>query len=120
LTTLAIDTTTGDLSVVNNELVFLSGGDEVTQRLSSRLRMIAGEWFLDTLKGVDYRGIVWVKGMSQTLIAAEFKRNIITTPGVAALLAYEQTFDVPTRKLSVNLSAQPIDGDVIDFSGVFG
>jgi hypothetical protein len=116
VTTIAIDPVTGDLQVASNQLVLLDGPDQVTQQLRSRLRMIAGEWFLDPTRGVDYRGVVWVKGVSDSLVAAEFKRNILTVPGVLQLIAYSQT--LTGRQLAPAFTVQSVDGTTIKIQDV--
>lgn len=113
--TLMLDPVTHDLAVINNKLVLVSGADEVTQRLRSRLKMFRGEWFLDLTKGVPYRTEIFVKGISSERIAAAIKMEILTTPGVLQLLSYSQSIDGATRKLNIDFEVLTSDGEIIIF-----
>lgn len=119
MTDIKLNETTNDLAVEGNELVLITGADEVEQRLRNRLRMYRGEWFLDTLRGVPYRQTVLAKGMSLERIAAAIKREILTTSGVLALLSYDQSFDSAQRNLTVSFQVQATDGAVVEIDGVF-
>lgn len=114
--TLKLDPLTHDLAISNNKLSLISGADEVTQRLRSRLKMFRGEWFLDLNKGVPYRTEVFVKGISTERIASAIKREILTTPGVLQLLSYSQSLDGASRLLSVDFQVLTSDGEIIFFS----
>lgn len=116
MTDIAIDETTGDLAIANNQLVLIAGADEVTQRVRARLRMIRGEWFLNPAKGVPFRETIWVKGMPLTRIAAAIKREVLHVSGVLELLSYEQTFDSALRKLTVSLDIRATDDTIIQVS----
>lgn len=116
MTTIKLDPLTNDLAVENNELILITGADEVTQRLRARLKMFRGEWFLGVNRGVPYRQEIFVKGVSSDRIAAAIKREILTTSGVLQLLSYDQEFDGATRRLNINFRIQASDGEIIDFS----
>lgn len=111
---LKIDDTSGDLAVVNNQWVLIpGGGNQVLQAVRSRLRAIRGEWFLDPTVGPDYFGIIWVKGMPETIRSAELKRQIMTVPGVLDLQAFSAVLDTATRLYTVSFSALSTDGTPI-------
>lgn len=116
---LALDTF-GELDWVGNDLYFVTGADAVAQHLKIRLRLIRGEWFLDTRAGVPYYSQIWVKNPNLSAIEAVFRQAIITTPGVEKLERYDQSFEVSTREFSISFTAK-LEGDDIprDFSEVF-
>lgn len=109
-----------DLAIVNNDLVLISGADEVTQNLRSRLRTYEGEWFLDTTIGLPYYREIFVKRQKPERIAAYFKREILKTPGVLALLQFEQDQVAATRQLNISFTAQAIDGEILPVNEVVG
>jgi hypothetical protein len=105
-----------DIAVAGNNLVLVTGADEVVQRLKSRLKLYASEWFLEPARGLPYKTEIFRKGISPDRIAAFFKREILLTPGVLQLLEYRQEIDAATRHLTIDFKAQASDATIIEIS----
>lgn len=105
-----LQTATGDLAVTNNTLTFVTGADEVKQRLTQRLRTFLGEWFLDQSRGIPYFQEIMKKNPSSTIVEAIFKNEILGTPGVLAIEYFKITVDNVTRRLYLELKVQAVDG----------
>lgn len=86
----------GDLVLTNDET-----GETESQRLAIRFRMARGEWFLDRRKGNPIRDELRNKNPDLGRIEALTKELILTTPGIASLTRYEQTFNRPARTLAI-------------------
>lgn len=72
----------------------------VAQAVVSRLRLLAGEWFLDLQEGVPYVGGVLGKH-TQGSYDPILRERILGTQGVTQILSYESLFDGETRQLTV-------------------
>jgi hypothetical protein len=116
---LALDTF-GELDLSYDSLTFFTGADAVAQHLKIRLRLIRGEWFLDTRVGIPYYSQIWVKNPNLGAVHTTFRRAIITTPGVERLERIDSSFDASTREYRLDFTAK-LEGDDIarNFSEVF-
>jgi len=72
----------------------------VAQAVVSRLRLLAGEWFLDLTEGTPYVGGVFGKQTRESYDPV-IRARILDTDGVTAITKYESSFDGDTRKLTV-------------------
>ncbi|MHB8736320.1 MAG: hypothetical protein ACYC6M_13545 [Terriglobales bacterium] len=99
--------------------LLLVGDDAIAQHLRMRLRLVRGEWFLDLDAGTDYPGVIWKKGATDAQVAAELKRVILGTDGVAALRAFALTRDNTSRTATVTFDAQLDTGALIKLTEVF-
>lgn len=105
----------GDLDIVNNQLVIVRGADEVRQRIIQRLRTIQGEWFLDRRVGVPYFGNIFVKQVVPSNVNAIIQTTIIETPGVFELISYEADLS-SARVLTIAFSARVTDNEIIEIT----
>lgn len=83
--------------------------DAVEQAISTRLRLLLGEWFADTSQGVPWATEILGKGTSSTYDAV-LRAQILGTEGVAAMISYNST--LIGRRLTVNALVQTIYGTV--------
>lgn len=93
-------TASGDMTFgasANNYLV--NSPACVAQAVLTRLRLLLGEWFLDTTDGTDYQGKVLGFGTAFTR-DAEIQGRILGTPGVTSIASYSSA--LVGRALSVN------------------
>jgi hypothetical protein len=72
----------------------------VAQAVVSRLRLLAGEWFLDLAEGTPYVGGVFGKHTRESYDPV-IRARILETQGVTGIVSYASSFDGNTRKLSV-------------------
>jgi hypothetical protein len=85
---------------------FLDGAAAVVQAIQTRLRLVKGDWFLDTTEGV-----AWMRQtQGQNILGdrfdrasteAELKACILGAPGVATMTAFSLVLDHDTRRATV-------------------
>lgn len=108
-------TLTGDYSFGRSQGDFLSNSpDTVAQHVLTRLRLWAGEWFLDITEGTPYlQGIIGV-GTKSTYDAA-IQARILDTEGVLDITDYSSSVD--DRRLSVSATIITVYGEApLNFS----
>jgi hypothetical protein len=82
----------------------------VAQNVGSRLRLLRGEWFLDTSEGTPWQGGVLGTGTRQTADLV-IRQRIVQTEGVDELVSYASSFNPDTRRFSVAATIRTIYGD---------
>ena len=109
---LKIDPDTGDLELVDGDLVWLitdaQRADFMKQKIRSRLQFFLGEWFLNTAEGIPYYRDIFVKGVTLDDVRRIFRRAIASTPGVLRVTKLNVEKTGP-RKASVTWAAQISD-----------
>ena len=88
-------------------------GAEVVQSVRTRLLHYLGEWYLDTLSGVDYFGSVFKRPADLSTIESTLKTTIIETPGLESLNSFEMDFDRTTRILGVTWTGTDEYGNAV-------
>ena len=91
-----------------------ASGETATQAVGVRLKLILGEWFLDTRLGVDYFGTAFVKSPNLAAIEAMIQAAILDTPGIARIVRYSQVFDRTARSLSITCTLLDDEGNVLN------
>lgn len=107
-----LDDVTDEPVVENGDLVFIEDQDVVAQRHRLTLRTFEGEWFLDTTRGIDYRGQVLIKGVQQARVAAHFREKILAIPNTRQLNRFDVDYDPVRRKFTIDYEAATDFGDV--------
>lgn len=92
----------GDLAIVNNDLVMIDGAERVRQQLQIKLRLWAGEWFMDTEFGTPYLSDILGKQLSLGGAVAALKKSILEVDGVQTITRFEYNFNRASRSLSVD------------------
>lgn len=107
-------TTAGDIELTagRRDWVWTSGVDAVAQLAANRLRLIAGEWSIDTAEGLDW-GRVFGVGVTRDQVADEVRRVLESVPGIAIVVAVDVTVDAG-RLATVTWTAQADTGALID------
>jgi hypothetical protein len=103
-------TNDGDIAVANNDVVLVTGLEEISQRLTQRLRTFRGEPFLAQDEGVEYFEEVLKKNPNSTIVESIFKREISNTPGVTEIEKFNIERDNSTRVATLSLRAKTISG----------
>jgi hypothetical protein len=98
---LKIDALTGDLIIEDGDFVWVAGIDSIEQDIRTALLMFRGEWFLDLTQGVPYHQSILGQKTPLTVIREIFRTQLLTIPGVLAVLALEVSFKATIRKLTV-------------------
>lgn len=81
---------------------YLNEPSGVGQCIVTRLKLILGEWFLDTTLGTDWGGKV-IGRHGPKSYDAEIRRVILGTPGVDSIVSYESSRTADRR---LTISAQ--------------
>jgi hypothetical protein len=84
----------------------------VVQAILTRLKLIQGEWFLDTTEGVDYNDEIIGMGRIATYDAA-IQDVILNTQGVNTIDAYASGINTTTRAVAVSCTVDTIYGQVV-------
>lgn len=99
----------------NGDMTFGSGGanflvnnpDAVAQAVLTRLKLVEGEWFLDTTEGTPYKTQILGYGTKGHYDPA-IRDRILGTEGVRSILSYSSS--VINRRLTVNATIDTIYG----------
>lgn len=110
---LKIDPATDDITITQGAPETVTGRDTVSkaQRIRARLLTVRGEWLTDVNFGLDYYGVIWVKGTSQAVLTAHVQREIMqeADPG-DKITRFDLDYDGTTRTLSVEATLTAADG----------
>lgn len=71
----------------------------VAQLILTRLRLFAGEWFLDTTAGTPYEEVLGKRSGKQP--EGVIRERILETFGVIGITSLDSEFDADSRKLTV-------------------
>ena len=80
----------------------LEDADALTQRLNNRLKLFAGDWFLDDTEGVDWFQ-VFEKPFSKTYLKSEVYRILMEDEEVSSVEKIDIVPDFITRKIRINI-----------------
>lgn len=101
--------------LINNDMRFGHGianisvqSEACAQLVATRLRLIAGEWFLDTSAGLPYLTQMPSKPVDLDTMDALIRQTIIETEGIDTLDSFELSYDSATRVMSVAASVSTI------------
>jgi hypothetical protein len=97
---------TGDYQFGTGVLFLSNIPQAVAQAIQTRLRLLKGEWFLDTSQGLNTDLILGVR--TQGTRDIEIKRVILETQGVKELLAYSS--NVQGRSFIVTATVDTVYG----------
>ena len=110
MTVRALDPTTGD--IVTSGVQFITERDEISQTITTRLRLFSGEYFRDINDGTPWFQVILDKGSTLTQKDAVVKRRIVETVGVIELISYVTDFDINQRNYTVQCEVQTQYGSV--------
>jgi hypothetical protein len=99
---LALDPATHDLFLKpDGHLATVTDNEAIGQHTKQRLLFYRGEWFLDILAGTPWFQNVFVRPHDPVVIEAVIKREILDTPGIAELTAFDVQIDERKRSITV-------------------
>lgn len=93
----------GDLLIDTHRVPLVVGNDAIAQCWRSRMRLFAGEWFLDQRLGVPYQD--WAQGTPRAVMRAKLVKLAVETAGISTVRDVVFIFDAPTRVLKVQIDA---------------
>jgi hypothetical protein len=109
---LSINNTTGDLDLVQGQLVIVEGQEEIKQHVEQRLRTFLNEWFLDLSIGLPYFEEILKKQVNTNGIDSIFIDEILNCPGIVRILDFNIDLAKGSRELTVEGVIQTIEGSV--------
>lgn len=98
----------GDLKKVRGTVAMV---DSTAQRVTTRLRMLLGEWFLDLSDGTPYLQTIFAKQSTLELARSAIAARVRGTEGVRAVRAVVLDADRATRRLRATVYAVGPNGD---------
>lgn len=101
----------GDLAVDTFDLGIVSGADQVSQRLQTRLRSVLGEWYLDPSFGVPYFEEILVKNPDLSRVTAVLNDAVLADPEVLEITSYDVRYEEP-RRLFYDFECMSVYGSV--------
>lgn len=109
-----LDETTNDLVISNKDLVFTSTTQEsLRQRLSIRLLMYKGEWFLNESYGVPYTqeiiGVTRSKKIVDNILLANAQLELSASDTISN---FESTYGIDSRNYSLSFDVSTVAGNV--------
>lgn len=94
----------GDMQFGNGLADFyIDTAEGVAQAVLTRLRLWAGEWFLDTSEGTPYQQAILGANKSLTIEPA-IRERILETEGVESLESFSMAIDSESRKVTIEAS----------------
>ncbi len=109
----------GDIYTQNYQLARVSDNEQIAQRISTRLKLLLGEWFLDTGQGVPWFERILVKSPNRAIVQGVLKRTIIQTPGVNELVGFD-IIERDARKIMVQFTVTTSGGNTVESSVEIG
>ena len=101
---------TGDYTFGQSAANFLVNSDaEIAQNISTRLKLLEGEWFLDVTSGTPYATEILGKG-TRPYYDQAIKARILGTTGVTEITSYSSS--LKNRTLTVTATVSTIYGPV--------
>ncbi len=83
--------------------------ETVAQAVATRLRLLAGEWFLDLQEGTPYSQAVFGKHTASSYDLA-VRGRILGTEGVVSISSYDSRLDPETRRLTIAVTIDTVYG----------
>jgi hypothetical protein len=96
--------------------VLVFAAEAIGEHIRQRLKLWAGEWFLDTAAGVAWTTYVLGRPPSEMPIAESvIKAEIAATPGVSEILEFSASYDRTSRGLRIErVQILTVFDDILD------
>ena len=104
----------GDIALCNNDV------DAVAQSIAIRLKILAGEWFLDQNLGVPYLSQILGKKHSDRLLSKLLAKEIEAVPGVKELSDFSFDEGAHPRSIAIKFKATLSDRTTITINESIG
>ena len=111
-------TEAGDMTFGQNQSNFyIDNPEAVGQSVLTRLKLWAGEWFLDLVEGTPYQ-IGGLGKYTKATIDPMIRERIIDTDGVKSIISYSSEINPNTRNFTVEVVIDTVYGETT-VTGVF-
>lgn len=99
----------GDLSLTDTrDIATINDGDQVISHVSARLKMVLGEDYFDTTKGVPWFDGMYSLATSYEQKSAILRQTILFTPEVSRLISFTYGIEPSLRQAIVTYHAETI------------
>ncbi|NQX67988.1 DUF2634 domain-containing protein [Paenibacillus alba] len=105
--------TNGDLTIENNDIVLIDGGDELAQCCEIILGTKKQEWFLNPTFGIDFDQLNG-KNVSKEAAREQVRIGLRQEPRIATIETIDINLDTKTRQSEVNFKAMGTSGEVAE------
>lgn len=106
----------GDMTFGQGLANFAKASEACAQNVTTRLKLILGEWFLDTSAGVPYVETIFKEHVPQQLVEAQFKQTILETTDVQTLNSFSMTLNHKDRNASISVGITTVYNDVLNIN----
>lgn len=115
-----------DLKLENRDIVVTEKGDIVLAKTKKELvrqwievaiKLMLGEWFVDTNQGTDWVNLLSERG-NRLAVDMQIRSIILNVKYVEKLLEYSSFQDNATQILSANVKVQVEGGEIFTFNGI--
>jgi len=100
-----------DLAIENNDFVLLSGLEAIQQDLDDSLRLLLGEWFLDTRQGIPLFEKILGQKPRLAVVTSIFRDAVLRVNGILNIFDLVPDFDAQTRTLTISFRAIATEGE---------
>ena len=114
MNTYAIDQTSGDMQVVNGQILRVRDSDCVLQLVRTRLLTVQEEWFMDLAAGLPWFTKMMGKPVNLYKVRNYVSNEIAQTNGVKELLSLELVYNNIGRKLEIQFSYTDVYGNTVE------
>lgn len=111
--TLDLDMSNGDIAICPTQ------SDYIAQTIATRLKIIEGEWFLDTSLGIPYFTQVFGHKRNERFIRQLIMPEIQSIPGVREINNFT-TEESPNRRITISFETVMNDGIALSFKESIG
>lgn len=101
-----------DIELVDYDLSLVTGIDYLRQKVKVKLMFFWKEWFLDTTKGMDVYGTIFIKNPNLNIIDNMIKITVSDIEGILNFLEYNSDFDTAQRKLTISFKVNTVYGEL--------
>ena len=99
-------TSSWDLAIENGDFVHIDEVQSVVQRVTIKLKLWRGEWFLDTDQGTPWIQDILIKQVSESGSAAALRASILEVEDVQAIDKFEFSINNETRDFALTFNAK--------------
>lgn len=110
---------TGDVLIVDNEIVMISGDSLLQQKVKNVISTNMGEWFLDWDEGIDFGNLLG-KGTTEEMAKYEIERGLKQVDSTLEIASFTRDVDTRTRKATVTFEAKTENGETVGGEYVWG
>ena len=83
----------------------IDSAEAVAQCVLTRLRLIEGEWYIDTKEGTPYMSKIFGRGTESSSVLA-LQQRVLDSPGVRRIVSIGAVHDAESRKAAISITIE--------------